>query len=60
MYWDTSKITDAVATSFGRQAEADDLELDFGPLNTNLKGGTLTLSETRLQLVGADDPNVDY
>jgi hypothetical protein len=40
--------------------QEDDLQMAFGPLDNSGTDGTLTLTATRVQLLGLGDPNVDY
>jgi len=69
----TAEDTDSVlpvyftaATQFASSADPNivgqenDLQLAFGPLDTGFTDGVLTLTGTRVQLLGADDPNIDY
>jgi hypothetical protein len=44
----------------GVVGQENDLQMTFGPLDTAITDGTVRMNQTRLQLLGANDPNIDY
>jgi hypothetical protein len=44
----------------GVVGQENDLQFTFSPLDLAFTDGTVTMNQTRLQLLGANDPNIDY